>query len=304
MDLIGVHEVDYYEKDYVLECCSQMLNTEWPRSEVLRMRSLESSTNDLPICLALVQRPPDVTEIKSREEEKKVGGSLDVVGHVRMTKIPSIPRGIWIESVIIHPDLRGRGFGKYLMLKAEEFAVRRGFDSAYLCTIDQQVFYSRIGYRFCDPVCAYGGNTRLLSGITSVRQNNYDILDKPVKKKAVCRPVQVPKWMEKNGDSAAENGCAIPPPPPPPPPPPVKEPEPEPEPEKSSEFDELKAKCKKMFAYLTLEDVVEPLLKSPLRCLKEEAQAKAEAKKLDKNSVHRINFPKHYMMKTLVKKLS
>ena len=89
------------------------------------------------------------------------------MGHVRLAKIPSKPNAVWIESVVIHPDLRGKRFGKYLMLICEKFAKDKGFLEAYLCTIDRQIFYSRCGYTFCDPVCAYSGNIKLPSGLTS-----------------------------------------------------------------------------------------------------------------------------------------
>ena len=37
-----------------------------------------------------------------------------------MTRIPSDPLAVWIESVVVHPGLRGKGVGKYLMLKSEQ----------------------------------------------------------------------------------------------------------------------------------------------------------------------------------------
>ena len=91
-----------------------------------------------------------------------------VLGHVRLARITSKAKAVWIESVVVHPDLRGKGFGKYLMLITEQFASEeKGFIEAYLCTIDRQIFYSRCGYTFCDPVCAYSGNIKLPSGLTA-----------------------------------------------------------------------------------------------------------------------------------------
>ena len=171
-----------------------------------------------------------------------------------MTRIPTIPRGVWIESVILHPDLRGCGFGKYLMLKAEEFALSRGFNEAYLNTIDQQVFYSRykftkyrtyqslkphsfiiyvlnftlfhrIGYQFCDPVCAYGGNSKLVSGITSSSAQFRPPQPPPTRRKPT--KIEVPKWAssDSNGNSEKEGlnskSSALKPAPPPPPPAPL-----------------------------------------------------------------------------------
>ena len=100
-----------------------------------------------------------------------------VLGHVRLARVTSKPHAVWIESVVIHRDLRGKGFGKYLMLIVEQFAREvKNFSEAYLCTIDKQIFYSRCGYSFSDPVCAYSGNVKLPTGLTfSKTETVFDI---------------------------------------------------------------------------------------------------------------------------------
>ena len=111
------------------------------------------------------------------------------------------------------------------------------------------------------------------------------------------KAVQVPKWVANTEQQQTLNGDKdLPPPPPPPPAPPVKE---IPNPEGTGDNDELKAKCKHLFTYLTLTDVPEPRLEGALRCLKADVEAKIQAKKLDKDAVHRISLPKHYMKKDL-----
>ena len=64
--------------------------------------------------------------------------------------------------------------------------------------------------------------------------------------------------------------------------------------------EDLKQKCLTLRKYVTLKDVTEPVLDSPLRCLKKDAEEKAQAKKLDKDAIHRISLPKHYMKKELL----
>ena len=40
----------------------------------------------------------------------------------------------------------------------------QGFRTAYLTTHDQQIFYSRCGYKFSESVCAFGGSSSLNLG--------------------------------------------------------------------------------------------------------------------------------------------
>ena len=55
MELIAVHKSPDECRDDIKGQCCEILNDEWPRSETLRLRSLNSSRDDLPMCLALVQ---------------------------------------------------------------------------------------------------------------------------------------------------------------------------------------------------------------------------------------------------------
>ncbi len=155
LELVKVHDADLPSetKDSIKEQCVQILNDEWPRNERLRYRTLNASKEFFPMCLALTKLPENT-----------------VLGHVKLSEVNSKASAVWIESVVIHPDLRGQGIGKHLMLKTEEFCRARGFKVAYLCTIDRQVFYSRCGYQFCHPVTAS-------SGTVSIRQGMFDKLE-------------------------------------------------------------------------------------------------------------------------------
>ena len=63
MELVPVHDAPFDHKANIKMQCCEILNDEWPRSETLRLRSLDSSRDDLPMCLALVQWFP--AEIKN-----------------------------------------------------------------------------------------------------------------------------------------------------------------------------------------------------------------------------------------------
>jgi len=126
--------------DSIKDQCVKILNNEWARSDTLRLRTLNSSKENMPMSLALVKVPENF-----------------VVGHGKLSEIPSNRSAIFIESVVIHPDLRGQGLGKILMLKLEQFCRDKGYKIAYLCTIDMQIFYSRCGYKFCKIIAASSG---------------------------------------------------------------------------------------------------------------------------------------------------
>lgn len=152
LELIPVHaDIPCEMKNEIKSQCILILNEEWPRSETLRLRTLNASKESFPMCLALLKRPENI-----------------VIGHVKLSEIPSICYAVWIESIVIHPDLRGKGIGKYLMFKSEEYCKSKGFKAAYLCTIDKQIFYSRCGYKFCKPVTASSGTvTQFREGMFS-----------------------------------------------------------------------------------------------------------------------------------------
>ena len=59
-------------------------------------------------------------------------------------------QGFYIDTVAVRPHLQGTGIGRTLLQFAEGEALRRGYDSIYLCTnvkmTENQAFYPRIGY--------------------------------------------------------------------------------------------------------------------------------------------------------------
>lgn len=133
LDVILLHRYPEYKE----QCC-RLINEEWKRSETARMRSLDNSYDTLPTSLVLIR-------------DKKV------LGHCRLSVIPSMPTSCFIETVVIDKSLRGIGLGSYLMKKAEEYcesALR--LKCIYLSTKDQVPFYSKLGYCVCEPVSIYG----------------------------------------------------------------------------------------------------------------------------------------------------
>ena len=91
--------------DSIKDQCVKILNHEWPRNELLRYRTLNSSKEYFPMCLALVKIPENV-----------------VIGHVKLSEIPANRSAVYIESVIIHPNLRGQGIQPCRALVSSTFS--------------------------------------------------------------------------------------------------------------------------------------------------------------------------------------
>jgi len=189
MKFEAVHDIDR-QRSEIMEQCINILNYEWPRSEAIRKRGLESSSAELPLNLILWQQ---------------FESGPSVIGHSRISKIPSDPEAVFVESVVVHNQLRGKGFGKYLMLKTEEYCRNLGFKTAHLTTHDKQIFYSCCGYKFSEPVCAFGGSSKLqLPKSTS-------------EKSYIPAPSRAPVTAVVSTQSLPPLSCPPPPPPPAPP---------------------------------------------------------------------------------------
>jgi len=53
---------------------------------------------------------------------------------------------LFVDSLWVHEELRGCGFGRELLARAERFAATRGCHSAWLDTFQARGFYERFGY--------------------------------------------------------------------------------------------------------------------------------------------------------------
>lgn len=76
-EIMEVHEIHRYPQ-FMDQCCD-LINMEWPRSKTARLRRLEMSCDNFPTCLVLVH-------------------SHEVLGHSRLSLLPSLPLGCLIES--------------------------------------------------------------------------------------------------------------------------------------------------------------------------------------------------------------
>lgn len=136
-------------QQYLSQCCS-LINAEWKRSETARLRSLQSSSDFLPVNLILIQNKM-------------------VIGHLKLSQIPSIRHACFVESVVIDKKLRGQGYGSILMKEAEKHCQNNlHLKIIYLSTKGQEHFYGKLGYTKCDPINIYGGFVAVNCTIKSV----------------------------------------------------------------------------------------------------------------------------------------
>ncbi|KAL5283520.1 NAT6 family protein [Megaselia abdita] len=132
--------VPIHEYPELMQQCCDLINSEWPRSDTARMRSLETSCDTLPVCLILT-----------------TDGLRQVIAHCKLSPIPGKKNACFCESVVVHQNHRGQGFGRLIMKCAEDYCrLMLDLDSVYLSTTDQEGFYEKIGYEYCAPVSMYG----------------------------------------------------------------------------------------------------------------------------------------------------
>jgi len=205
VEVAAVHELEGSERDESIASAVSILNFEWPRSDTIRRRGLESSSKDLPCSLIIF-----------------VGGKRKVLGHAKVSKVPALPGELFVESVVVHPGLRGLGLGKLLMLKVEEYCKERLRATVlHLTTHDKQVFYSCCGYTFSQPVCAFGGSSKLKMDMFSKCAPT--VMSTPSIAANNSSQKENLKQSSQNCDEAQNkvpSQVAPPPPPPPPGPPP------------------------------------------------------------------------------------
>ncbi|XP_078675292.1 uncharacterized protein LOC144913065 isoform X2 [Branchiostoma floridae x Branchiostoma belcheri] len=142
-----------HDRRDLTQCCVELLNSEWPRSQALRERNLEKSSNDLPCSIVMLER--------SRSGKEKV------VGYCKISRVLGMADSVVVESVVVSIENRGHGLGRRLMENMEDIAKRFGFKRVYLSTHDKQGFYEHLGYNYSKSVsavkpCSVKINERLL----------------------------------------------------------------------------------------------------------------------------------------------
>lgn len=175
LQVVPLHKYPQY-----LRPCCELINDEWPRSETARMMSLQASCDDLPTSLILLNV-----------------NQKSLLGHCKLTPIPSMRNSCFVETVVISKSMRGKKLGTFLMKNVEEYCKTiLKLEMIHLSTKGQEDFYAKLGYVVCAPVSIYG---------SSITYNN---------KGKSSNSISVPR--NKTDKSVAPRENTVPPPPPPP----------------------------------------------------------------------------------------
>ncbi|XP_045502992.1 N-alpha-acetyltransferase 80 [Colias croceus] len=139
MDYENLKVLTLHKHPEFLEACCEMINDEWPRSRTARMMSLTASCDKLPTSLILIDN------------------QLHLLGHAKLTRLPSIPHSCFIETVVIKKNMRGKKLGSFLMRQVELYCKKvLNLKMLHLSTKGQEDFYAKLGYTLCAPVSIYG----------------------------------------------------------------------------------------------------------------------------------------------------
>ncbi|XP_069062912.1 N-alpha-acetyltransferase 80 [Pleurodeles waltl] len=150
--------VPIHRRPDLIEACADLINEEWKRSQASRMHSLQKSCDDFPVCLVLIKTQKAA---QSSDEDVKVQSQL--LGHARLARVLGQPKSLFVESVVISKQFRGKGHGWKLMEATEGYARSRGFRQLHLTTHDKQHFYAHLGYALSEPVQNVGAMTSFVS---------------------------------------------------------------------------------------------------------------------------------------------
>ncbi|XP_041130938.1 N-alpha-acetyltransferase 80-like [Polyodon spathula] len=136
--------VPLHRRPDLVGACADLVNSEWQRSRAARIHSLEKSCDSFPVCLVLVSRVDQL------------------LGHARLSLVVGQPRSLFVETVVVSRELRGKGYGRRLMEATERYARSRGFWRLCLTTHDKQHFYAHLGFVLSEPVQNAGSMTTFM----------------------------------------------------------------------------------------------------------------------------------------------
>jgi ribosomal protein S18 acetylase RimI-like enzyme len=221
-----------------------LLNSEWPRSFAQRCTTLRSFCRDdskLSVSKQRLKLPISLIILDKQANSKVIGHAsllpIITIDGALSTKSKSL---VFLQSLIVDPQYRSRGLGKWLMFVSElylreltslnDFNDKLELDYIYLNTKDKQSFYESIGYEKIEPITFYanketdGGSKcneivkRLFANI-SASNSTANLTNSAIESDSNEKNLE--KSENRSQLSLISNSPLTLPPPPPPPPPPL-----------------------------------------------------------------------------------
>ncbi|KAM4738043.1 N-alpha-acetyltransferase 80 [Anableps anableps] len=223
-----IRGVPIHQRPDLLVPCADLVNSEWQRSQAARIHSLQKSCSEFPVCLVLLQGP------RGTEER--------LLGHARLSRVVGHSSSLFVESVVVSKQERGKGYGRILMEETELYAKRRGFKRLCLTTHDKQHFYAHLGYVLSTPVQSAGAVMALLPMGMLMRLSRTPNEERNLMKQTLTRMEDSEGACVVGSPSSFHNPLSPPPTPPPPPspipppPPPSSIPPPPPPPQSAGQL--------------------------------------------------------------------
>lgn len=204
-----IRAVPIHRRPDLLIPCADLVNTEWQRSQGARVHSLQKSCPEFPISLVLLQG--------HKETER-------LLGHVRISRVVGHSSSLFVESVVVTKEERGKGYGRILMKETERYAKSRGFKRLCLTTHDKQHFYAHLGYALSAPVQNAGSMTMFVPMEMLLKfsrmPSEHMSMQTHTTKTDTKMVAEVPQGNRDSSDASVVGSpepCSLPPLPPPPP---------------------------------------------------------------------------------------
>ena len=140
-----MNAVQLADAPHLADACAQLLAAQWPAQGATSRRSAF-----LAHCRGRAQqRSPLPCHVVLTD-----GTGQEVLAHCRLQPACENADGFSaaLTSVVVLPELRGKGVGRRLLAEAESVAKEAGFAYMYLWTHDAQDFYAKCGYATCETV--------------------------------------------------------------------------------------------------------------------------------------------------------